>query len=179
MLKILRVLEGKDVIILNSFGIIIHWELACKRMRTGWVCLFLCCFISLFEEIVFFRNNFKNWVKQCIAKFLLFPCVYMHLLQCISYILAMGSVSQRKLTCAIRVWLKHLGESYSTLCCSWILVLPYPLPNPTLRLHAFVAMYSTMLATEVCGSREACMCNKGLIKAFGGKLSNFKQSETN
>ena len=34
----------------------------------------------------------------------------------ISIMLAMGSVGQEKLACAIRVEMKHLERSYSTLC---------------------------------------------------------------
>ena len=55
--------------------------------------------------------------------------------------------------------------------------LPPPQPHP-----AFTCICCNVLhyaCDGVCGSREARMCNEGLIKAFGGKLSNFKQSETN
>ena len=50
------------------------------------------------------------------------------------------------------------------------LVLCQPTP---LHSHAFVVMHSIMFAMGVCGSSEACMCNKGLNQAFGKKLFNF------
>ena len=83
-----------------------------------------------------------------------------------SIMLAMGSVGEEKLACAIMVQMKHLERRYSTFCCSicdiWSFVTP-----PPLRSHAFVAMHG------FCGSREACLCNKSLNEAFGEKLFNF------
>ena len=47
-----------------------------------------------------------------------------------SIMLAMGSVGQEKLACAIMVQMKNLERSYSTFCCSisdiWSFVTPPP-----------------------------------------------------
>ena len=46
-------------------------------------------------------------------------------------------------------------------------------PHPP---FAFICICGNALhyaCDEVCGSREACMCNNGLNEAFGEKLFNF------
>ena len=55
-----------------------------------------------------------------------------------------------------------------------VLVHPYP---TKLRLHAFVAMHSIMLAMGSVGQGKLVCAI--LIEAFGGKLSNFKKSGAN
>ena len=70
--------------------------------------------------------------------------------------LVMGSVGQMKLAYAIRVEMKHLERSYSTLGCSVSDIFSFVTPPP-LHSQAFVAMQSIMLAME-SGSNEACMC---------------------
>ena len=52
-----------------------------------------------------------------------------------SIILAMGSVGQEKLACAIRVETKHLERSYSTLCCSISDILSFVTPLPCVHRH--------------------------------------------
>ena len=47
-----------------------------------------------------------------------------------SIMLAMGSVGQEKLACAIRVEMNHLERSYSTLCCSISDILSFVTPPP-------------------------------------------------
>ena len=49
-----------------------------------------------------------------------------------------------------------------------------PLSTNHLRFQDYLATHSDFYAWDgVCGSREACMCNKGLNEAFGEKLFNF------
>ena len=47
-----------------------------------------------------------------------------------SIVLAIGSVGQKKLATAIRVWLKHFERSYSTLCCGTPGILSFLTPPP-------------------------------------------------
>ena len=71
--------------------------------------------------------------------------------------LAMGSVGQEKLACALRVEINHLERNYSTLCCYNFryLFLCYPTP---LCLLAFVAIQSIMLAMGSVGQEKlACV----------------------
>ena len=70
-----------------------------------------------------------------------------------SIMLAMGFVGQEKLECAIRVEMKHLERSYSTLCCSISDILSFCHPPP-LRSQAFVAMQSIMLAMGFVGQEK-------------------------
>ena len=48
-----------------------------------------------------------------------------------SIMLAMGSVGQMMLAYAIRVEMKHLERSYSTLCCSVSDIFSFVTPPPT------------------------------------------------
>ena len=52
-----------------------------------------------------------------------------------SITLAMGSVSQIKLACAIMVQMKHLKRSYSTFCCSISDILSFVPPLPCAHMH--------------------------------------------
>ena len=89
-----------------------------------------------------------------------------------SIMLAMGSGGQEKLARAIRVEMKHLERSYSTLCCSISDILSFVTPPPP----AFTCICGKAIhytCDGVWGSREACLCKKGLIEGFGEKLFNF------
>ena len=75
-----------------------------------------------------------------------------------SLMLAMGYGGQEKLACAIRVEMKHLERSYSTLCCSISDILSFVTPPPPpLRSQAFAAMQSIMLAMG-SGGQEKLAC---------------------
>ena len=73
--------------------------------------------------------------------------------------LAMGYTGQEKLACAIRVEMKHLERSYSTLCCLISDILSFVTPPPCVHRYCSNAIHDA--CDGVCGSREACMCNKG------------------
>ena len=73
--------------------------------------------------------------------------------------LAMGSKGQEKLTCAIRVEMKHLERSYSTLCCSVSDNFSFVTPPPAFTGISGNAIHYA--CDGVCGSKEACMFNKG------------------
>ena len=83
----------------------------------------------------------------------------------------MGYVGQMKLACAIKVEMKHLERSYSTLCCSVSHICSFVTPSPCVHMHLRNAIH--YVCDGICESREACMCNKGLKEAFGEKLFNF------
>ena len=72
-----------------------------------------------------------------------------------SIMLAMGSGGQEKLARAIRVEMKHLERSYSTLCCSISDILSFV--TPPLRLQAFAARQSIILAMG-SGGQEKLAC---------------------
>ena len=68
--------------------------------------------------------------------------------------------------------MKLFERSYSTLWCSVSDILFFVTPPP-----AFTGICGNAIhynCDGVCGSREACMCNKGWNEAFGEKLSNFR-----
>ena len=78
-----------------------------------------------------------------------------------SIMLAMGSAGQEKLACAIRVEMKRLERSYSTLCCSVSDIFSFVTPPPSVHRHLWQCNHYA--CDGVCGStREACKCNKGL-----------------
>ena len=79
-----------------------------------------------------------------------FTCIFSNALH---YACRIGYAVQRKLVSAMRVPRKQLGESYSTLRVFSLgfLVLSHPTP---LRLHAFVAMHSIMLAMGSVGQKK-------------------------
>ena len=89
-----------------------------------------------------------------------------------SIMLAMGSVGQMKLACAIRVEIKHLERSYSTLCCSVseYFLLCHPTP---LRSQAFVAMQSIMLAMGSVGQMKLACAIRVEIKHLERSYSSL------
>ena len=67
--------------------------------------------------------------------------------------------------------MKHLERSYSTLCCSVSDIWYFVTHPPTFTCICGNAHHYA--CDMVCGSREACMCNKGLNEAYGEKLFDF------
>ena len=86
--------------------------------------------------------------------------------------LAMGSVGQDMLACAIRVKMKHLERSYSTFCCSISDILSFVTPPPP--AFTYICANAFCYASDgFCGLKEACICNNGSNEAFRVKLFNF------
>ena len=88
-----------------------------------------------------------------------------------SIMLAMGSVGEEKLACAIMVQMKHLERRYSTFCCSISDIWSFVTPPPCVHMHLWECIHYA--CDGFCGSREACICDKGLNEAFGETLFNF------
>ena len=72
-------------------------------------------------------------------------------------------VDEKKVTSAIRIWLKLFERRYSTLCYGISHIWSFFTLSPAYTIKCGCVLHYA--CDGVCGSREACMCNKGLNEA--------------
>ena len=80
-------------------------------------------------------------------------------------------MGQKKVVSAIKVWLTLFEKSYSTLCCRVLDVCFFSVHPPAFTGICDNAPHYP--CDGVCGSKEDCKCNNGLIEATWGTLFNF------